>query len=77
MKCPYCNAPMEKGKIYAAARYAPVVWLPEPETLKWYYSQSKLERQNGLRLAKPELSIEPTCLPAYICKNCKKGVFEF
>lgn len=77
MKCPYCGDIMEKGKIYSSIRYEPIIWIPEGHDIKCFCTQSKLEKANGLRLALPELKIEPTTLPTYICRKCKKGVFEY
>ena len=75
MNCPYCDKPMEAGNI-PGRRDTGVYWVPEGEAISVVFSNWVLEEKGGIQLCEPKLLGVPE-LKTYICRDCKKGVFEF
>ena len=73
MNCPYCGKPMEKGRILRRRDFMHV-WFPEGVKLPLLLAESIVERKKGMILN--ELKGSPPGLEAYLCKDCKKGVFD-
>ena len=74
MNCPYCGKPIEKGTISGRRDFGHV-WFPEDVRYPLMLSKSVVEKKKGILLNEPTV-IRPG-LTAYICRECKKGVFEF
>ena len=75
MNCPYCAKPMEEGNI-PGDRQLGMYWLPENEKISVVFANWVANEKGGIPLADPKFIGFPS-LKAYICRSCKKGVFEF
>jgi len=75
MECPYCGKPMEDGRI-PGDRQNGMFWLPENEEISVAFANWVMDEKGGIPLADPKFFGFPY-LKAYICRECKKGVFEF
>ena len=75
MNCPYCGKPMEAGRV-PGDRQNGMFWLPEKEEVAVAFANWVVDEKNGIALADPKFFGFPE-LKANICRDCKKGVFEF
>ena len=66
---------MEEGKI-PGDRQNGIFWLPEREDIAVAFAHWVADEKGGMMLAEPKFFGFPQ-LKAYICRECKKGVFEF
>ena len=73
MNCPYCGNPMEEGKILGRRDFGHV-WLPADASVPVILSRKVVENKKGILLNDPTLL--RSGVDAYICKDCKKGVFD-
>ena len=73
MNCPYCGKPMEAGRILGRRDFGHV-WLPEEASTPLAISRKIVENKKGIVLNDPAI-LRPG-VDAYICKSCKKGIFE-
>ena len=74
MNCPYCGNPMEEGKI-PGDRQLGMYWLPEDKKTSVAFAYWEVDEINGISLADPKFFGFPS-VKAYICRTCKKGVFD-
>ena len=89
--CPKCGGKMEAGDIINGCGLLAVdaaYWIPKgsrPIRLSWYHNRIKrIKDENGefLMKTKRDFVIDKRPLdfqkfPAYICRNCKCGIFEY
>lgn len=73
MNCPYCGKPMEEGRLLGRRDFGHV-WLPQEVSTPAMLSRKNVENKNGIILNDPTI-LRPG-VDAYICRACKKGVFE-
>jgi len=66
---------MEKGKIPVYDRTVEAYWLPDTEECPWILSENGFKKRNGVPLSESAL-LEIPSVKAYLCRDCKKGVFE-
>lgn len=74
MNCPYCGKPMETGEI-PGRREAGVFWIPEEADIMVSFAEWELKEKGGITLTEPKFFGFPS-LKAYICRACKKGMFD-
>ena len=73
MNCPYCGKPMEEGRLLGRRDFGHV-WLPQEVSTPAMLSRKIVENKNGIILNDPTV-LRPG-VDAYICRTCKKGVFD-
>ena len=73
MNCPYCGKPMETGRI-VGRRDMGHIWLPEDEHTPLAAAKGIIQNKRGIILN--EATMAKPGLVTYLCKECKKGVFE-
>ena len=73
MNCPYCGKPMEAGRIPGRRDFGHV-WLPQEASTPLVLSTKTVENKKGIVLN--DTTILRPGIEAYICKDCKKGVFD-
>ena len=66
MNCPFCNETMEKGILQSVQI---ILWAKKKHYL------SLLAKEDEVQLAREYL--DNACLPAWICKTCKKVVVDY
>lgn len=83
MKCPFCNSTMVKG-VALSARLSGIAWLPDGKLKAWpllFFDGEHLLEMGGIVLSKPVYAFtfknSFSELPAYVCRTCKKGVFDY
>lgn len=77
MNCPYCGKPMEAGRIPGKDRSLCVPWIPEKmNATPVLPTRTKLLNGGGLILRNEPFPAAPF-KEAYICRQCKKGIFSF
>ena len=74
MNCPYCGKPMETGEI-PGRREAGIFWIPEEADIMVSFAEWELKEKGGITLTEPKFFGFPS-LKAYICRACKKGMFD-
>ncbi len=80
MNCPFCGGPMEKGHLDNGRRDLGLMWFPETRKIPIYEicTEASIEEKGGLLLNHPKLGKkESRIVTSWICRSCKKGVFEW
>ena len=67
MKCPVCNAEMEKGYVQY---YRTMAWVKKKHQLS-------LEPREGELCMKNWNPLSYGCLDAYICRSCEKIIMDY
>lgn len=75
MNCPYCNEPMEEGKLLGSRSFG-VVWMPK-DFVRPYPNLifSSIPDSDGMCLSSDYTRRDGYSLSAPICRKCKCGVF--
>lgn len=83
MNCPYCGKEMTLGKIPSGHLDTPLLWFPKDAgrmRIRFNWSVKQAAEHGALVLCWPHFNgrrYEGYTAPAYVCRDCKKGVFEF
>ncbi len=79
MKCPECGAEMEKGRIFAPPANG-IPWVPSTSRLPIFLTDESIRKKHGIMLIEKYAQLIPpklSQLETYICRNCRKGAFDY
>ena len=74
MKCPFCGGDMESGNIFGKGDIR-TTWYPEGKTPPYVYTLKNSLERGGIPLSTLRL-YRHSGFPTYICRACRKGVFD-
>lgn len=74
MRCPCCNAEMERGELRSRGG---VFFLPEGETLPKLYTRRLMEKHRAVYLPPYMLEVVAEYPTAYLCRGCSKIVIDY
>ena len=86
MNCPKCGKEMEDGYLYSPHRLGPVFYQPKRLKLPWpgWFIKPKRFRESGcinIESGYQDLPLNYSFrghrAVAYICKECRTGIFEY
>lgn len=84
MKCPKCGKEMDEGYLYSPHRQVPIIYGPYNVKFPNFKIYSRAGDYKDLGLLEIESGAQKTIanisrhkVKAYICKECRTGVFEY
>ena len=86
MNCPKCGKEMEEGFLYSPHRQSPLFFQPKDVKLPWpgwVFNQQKFHESGCINIESDHqhqflgYSIRGHRTRAFICKECKTGIFEY
>ncbi len=80
MNCPFCHGPMEKGYLENGRRDIGLIWFPESRKIPALFlaTETTVKDDGGIFLSHAKIfSLKRDVPSAWICRNCKKGIFEW